>query len=69
MIGKTDSVCDSSQMDDSGVVRAGGKYVVVTVDGMHSRLSDFPVPGRVPCHPRIAARLIRHGREAGCAII
>ena len=42
VIGKTDSVCDSSQMDDSGVVRAGGKYVVVTVDGMHSRLSDFP---------------------------
>jgi hydrogenase expression/formation protein len=29
-------------MDDSGVVRAGGKFVVVTVDGMHSRLSDFP---------------------------
>jgi hydrogenase expression/formation protein len=42
VIGKTDSVCDSSQMDDSGVVQAGGKYVVVTVDGMHSRLSDFP---------------------------
>ncbi len=42
VIGKTDSVCDSSQMDDSGVVKAGGKYVVVTVDGMHSRLSDFP---------------------------
>jgi hydrogenase expression/formation protein len=42
VIGKTDSVCDSSQMDDSGVVRAGGKFVVVTVDGMHSRLSDFP---------------------------
>ena len=42
VIGKTDAVCDSSQMDDSGVVRAGGKYVVVTVDGMHSRLSDFP---------------------------
>ena len=42
VIGKTDSVVDSSQMDDSGVVKAGGKYVVVTVDGMHSRLSDFP---------------------------
>jgi hydrogenase expression/formation protein len=42
VIGKTDAVCDSSQMDDSGVVRAGGQYVVVTVDGMHSRLSDFP---------------------------
>ncbi len=42
VIGKTDAVCDSSQMDDSGVVRAEGQYVVVTVDGMHSRLSDFP---------------------------
>ena len=42
VIGATGAVCDSSQMDDSGVVRAGGKYVVVTVDGMHSRLSDFP---------------------------
>jgi hydrogenase expression/formation protein len=42
VIGKTDAVCDSSQMDDSGVVCAGGKFVVVTVDGMHSRLSDFP---------------------------
>jgi hydrogenase expression/formation protein len=42
VIGKTNAVCDSSQMDDSGVVRADGQYVVVTVDGMHSRLSDFP---------------------------
>ena len=42
VIGKTSAVCDSSQMDDSGVVKAGGQYVVVTVDGMHSRLSDFP---------------------------
>ncbi|MDI6896399.1 AIR synthase-related protein [Methanocella conradii] len=42
VIGKTGAVCDSSQMDDSGVVKAGGQYVVVTVDGMHSRLSDFP---------------------------
>lgn len=42
VIGKTNAVCDSSQMDDSGVVRANGQYVVVTVDGMHSRLSDFP---------------------------
>ncbi|WP_048197744.1 AIR synthase-related protein [Methanocella arvoryzae] len=42
VIGKTSAVCDSGQMDDSGVVKAGGKFVVVTVDGMHSRLSDFP---------------------------
>jgi hydrogenase expression/formation protein len=25
-----------------GAVRAGGKYIVLTVDGMHSRLSDYP---------------------------
>jgi hydrogenase expression/formation protein len=29
-------------MDDAGVVKAGGQYIVCTVDGMHSRLSDFP---------------------------
>ncbi|WP_273271937.1 AIR synthase-related protein, partial [Methanothrix sp.] len=32
----------SRQLDDSGVVQAGGKYITVTVDGMHSRLSDYP---------------------------
>ncbi len=42
VIGKTGAVVDSSHLDDSGVVRAGGKYLVVTIDGMHSRLSDFP---------------------------
>ncbi len=42
VIGRTSAVVDSSHLDDSGVVRAGGKYVVVTIDGMHSRLSDFP---------------------------
>lgn len=42
VIGKTTAVVDSSHLDDSGVVRAGGKYLVVTIDGMHSRLSDFP---------------------------
>ena len=42
VIGKTSAVVDSSHLDDSGVVRAGGKYLVVTIDGMHSRLSDFP---------------------------
>ena len=30
------------QMDDGGAVRAGGEFIVCTVDGMHSRLSDFP---------------------------
>ena len=42
VIGKTSAVVDSSHLDDSGVVRADGKYLVVTIDGMHSRLSDFP---------------------------
>ncbi len=42
VIGKTSAVVDSSHLDDSGVVRANGKYLVVTIDGMHSRLSDFP---------------------------
>ena len=42
VIGKTSAVVDSSHLDDSGVVRAGGTYLVVTIDGMHSRLSDFP---------------------------
>jgi hydrogenase expression/formation protein len=42
VIGKTSAVVDSSHLDDSGVVCAGGRYVVVTIDGIHSRLSDFP---------------------------
>ncbi len=42
VIGRTSAVVDSSHLDDSGAVRAGGQYLVVTIDGMHSRLSDFP---------------------------
>lgn len=42
VIGDTSAFIDSSQMDDSGVVSLDGKYIVLTVDGMHSRLSDFP---------------------------
>ncbi|WNY28261.1 Thiamine-monophosphate kinase [Methanimicrococcus stummii] len=55
VIGKTTAVLDSSNLDDSGVVSlknyksagaANGEndaeYLVVTVDGMHSRLSAFP---------------------------
>jgi hydrogenase expression/formation protein len=42
VIGRTSAVVDSSHLDDSGVVRAAGQYLVVTIDGMHSRLSDFP---------------------------
>ena len=48
IIGETGAVVDSSSLSDSGVVRftdsgtSKAKFVVVTVDGMHSRLSDFP---------------------------
>lgn len=42
VIGKTGAVVDSSQLDDSGVVKIGEDYLVVTIDGLHSRLSDFP---------------------------
>lgn len=42
VIGKTGAIVDSSQMDDGGVVKSCGKFMVVAVDGMHSRLSDFP---------------------------
>jgi len=43
VIGKTTAEVDSSHLDDSGVVRAGsGEYLVLTVDGIHSRLSDYP---------------------------
>lgn len=42
VIGKTSADVGVDQMDDGGVVRANGTYVITTVDGMHSRLSDFP---------------------------
>jgi hydrogenase expression/formation protein len=42
VIGQTGAVVDSSQLDDSGVVKIGNEYLVVTIDGIHSRLSDFP---------------------------
>ncbi|MHC1585799.1 MAG: AIR synthase-related protein [Candidatus Syntropharchaeia archaeon] len=42
VIGKTGAVVDSTELDDSGVVKANSSFIVVTVDGIHSRLSDFP---------------------------
>ncbi len=42
VIGSTGAVVDATHMDDSGVVRAGQLYVSLTVDGIHSRLSEFP---------------------------
>ncbi len=43
VIGDTSAVVDSSQLDDSGAVKIGDdQYLVITIDGIHSRLSDFP---------------------------
>jgi hydrogenase expression/formation protein len=42
IIGKTSASVGVDEMDDAGAVQAGGEYIVCTVDGMHSRLSDFP---------------------------
>ncbi len=42
VIGKTSARVGVDQMDDGGVVEANGQYIITTVDGMHSRLSDFP---------------------------
>ena len=42
IIGKTSASVGVDEMDDAGAVSAGGNYIICTVDGMHSRLSDFP---------------------------
>jgi len=42
IIGKTSASVGVDEMDDAGAVKVGNQYVVCTVDGMHSRLSDFP---------------------------
>jgi hydrogenase expression/formation protein len=42
IIGKTSASVGVDEMDDAGAVKVGDQYVVCTVDGMHSRLSDFP---------------------------
>ncbi|KAF5081904.1 Selenide, water dikinase [anaerobic digester metagenome] len=42
IIGRTEAAVGVDEMDDAGAVRAGGDYIITTVDGMHSRLSDFP---------------------------
>jgi hydrogenase expression/formation protein len=42
IIGRSSAAVGVDQMDDGGAVKAGGEYIVCTVDGMHSRLSDFP---------------------------
>jgi hydrogenase expression/formation protein len=42
IIGKTSASVGVDEMDDAGAVCAGGNFIVCTVDGMHSRLSDYP---------------------------
>lgn len=42
IIGSSSADVGVEEMDDAGVVSAGGKYIIATVDGMHSRLSDYP---------------------------
>lgn len=42
LLGGSRAVVGPGEMDDAGVVRADGGYVTLAIDGMHSRLSDFP---------------------------
>jgi len=42
IIGKTSASVGVDEMDDAGAVCDDGKYIICTVDGMHSRLSDYP---------------------------
>ncbi|WP_135606780.1 AIR synthase-related protein [Methanococcoides sp. NM1] len=44
VIGKTTAVVDTSHLDDSGAIlnETGDGYIIITIDGIHSRLSDFP---------------------------
>jgi len=39
---KLKAVLSSRDLDDAGVVEARGLFIAVAVDGMHSRLSEFP---------------------------
>ncbi len=42
VIGETKAVVSSKDLDDAGVVKSKGAYIVVAIDGIHSRLSEFP---------------------------
>lgn len=42
VIGETKAVLSTKDFDDAGVVRYGDFYISVAVDGIHSRLSEFP---------------------------
>ena len=61
IIGRTSAAVGVDEMDDAGAVRAAGEYIITTVDGMHSRLSDFPFVARVTWNPGDAPRRLRDG--------
>ena len=42
LIENRDSIIDPRDQDDGGVVQVGSDFIIVSVDGMHSRLSHFP---------------------------
>jgi hydrogenase expression/formation protein len=42
IVGGIGALIGPSEQDDAGVVKGGGRYVTVAVDGIHSRLSEFP---------------------------
>ncbi len=41
-IASSNAVVSSKDLDDAGVVRAGDLYIAIAIDGIHSRLSEFP---------------------------
>jgi hydrogenase expression/formation protein len=42
IIGRTNAIIDSTHQDDAGIVAVEDKYICMSVDGIHSRLSHFP---------------------------
>ncbi|WP_202320684.1 AIR synthase-related protein [Archaeoglobus neptunius] len=42
VIGSSGAVVSSKDLDDAGVVKFGDLYISVAIDGIHSRLSEFP---------------------------
>lgn len=42
VIGDSGAVVSSKDLDDAGVVKVGDLYISVAIDGIHSRLSEFP---------------------------
>jgi len=42
VIGESNAVLSTKDLDDAGVVRYGNSYISVAIDGIHSRLSEYP---------------------------